>query len=80
MCIYVSLQHADVDGDGDRDVDGDVDVDVVARFHSGPPYEDVAFKIINHEWEIGRKSGFKCVFERGVLQLYFNFKRHRYRR
>lgn len=52
----------------------------ILRFHSGPPYEDVAFKIINHEWEIGRKSGFKCVFERGVLQLYFNFKRHRYRR
>lgn len=51
----------------------------ILRIHSGPPYEDVAFKIINHEWEIGRKSGFKCVFERGVLQLYFNFKRHRYR-
>lgn len=52
----------------------------ILRFHSGPPYEDIAFKIVNQEWEIGKRSGFKCVFERGVLYLYFNFKRHRYRR
>mmetsp|Transcript_9978 Transcript_9978/g.15061 ORF Transcript_9978/g.15061 Transcript_9978/m.15061 type:complete len:550 (-) Transcript_9978:165-1814(-) len=52
----------------------------IIRFHAGPPYEDIAFKILNQEWEIGKKTGFKCIFERGVLQLYFNFKRHRYRR
>jgi len=53
---------------------------VILRFHAGPPYEDIAFKIVNREWDIGRKTGFKCVFERGVLQFHFNFKRHRYRR
>lgn len=52
----------------------------IVRFHAGPPYEDIAFKIVNQEWDINTRSGFKCVFERGVLQLNFNFKRHWYRR
>lgn len=52
----------------------------ILRFHSGPPYEDIAFKIVNQEWMIGRKSGFRCTFERGILQLHFNFKRRWYRR
>lgn len=52
----------------------------IIRFHAGPPYEDIAFKIVNREWERGRRSGFKCVFERGVLQLQFNFTRVWYRR
>jgi hypothetical protein len=50
------------------------------RFHAGPPYEDIAFKILNREWEMSERHGFRCVFDRGVLQLYFNFKKHRYRR
>jgi hypothetical protein len=25
-------------------------------------------------------SGFKCVFDKGILQLFFNFRRYRYRR
>ncbi|GKY99367.1 hypothetical protein MPSEU_000891500 [Mayamaea pseudoterrestris] len=52
----------------------------IIRFHAGPPYEDVAFKIINREWNRSRKRGYKCSFERGVLSLYFNFKSHWYRR
>jgi hypothetical protein len=52
----------------------------ILRFHAGPPYEDVAFKIINREWNKSRKRGFKCTFERGVLSLYFNFKTHWYRK
>lgn len=52
----------------------------ILRFHAGPPYEDVAFKIINREWNRSRKRGFKCTFERGVLSLYFNFATHWYRR
>ena len=52
----------------------------VIRFRGGPPYEDLAFKIVNREWEHSHKRGFKCRFERGILQLYFNFKRVRYRR
>ena len=30
--------------------------------------------------EYNHKRGFKCVFERGILHLYFNFSRPRYRR
>ena len=53
---------------------------VVIRFKAGAPYEDLAFKIVNQEWDSGAKRGFRCVFERGILQLHFNFKRWRYRR
>eukprot|EP01012_Entosiphon_sulcatum_P002701 TRINITY_DN10614_c0_g1_i1.p1 TRINITY_DN10614_c0_g1~~TRINITY_DN10614_c0_g1_i1.p1 ORF type:complete len:312 (+),score=79.85 TRINITY_DN10614_c0_g1_i1:465-1400(+) len=52
----------------------------IIRFHSGPPYEDIAFKIVNKPWEYSTRRGFKCTFERGVLHLYFNFVRYRYRR
>ena len=52
----------------------------IIRFHAGPPYEDIAFKIVNGEWEKSHRRGFKSVFQRGVLNVYFNFKRHRYRR
>lgn len=52
----------------------------IIRFSAGPPYEDVAFKIFNREWERSHKRGFKCLFERGILHLYFNFKFIRYRR
>lgn len=58
----------------------DTDEFCIIRFHAGPPYEDIAFKIINHEWNKSRKRGFRCTFERGVLSLYFNFKTHWYRR
>ncbi|RZC49612.1 hypothetical protein C5167_018047 [Papaver somniferum] len=49
-------------------------------FHAEPPYEDIAFKIVNKEWEYSHKKGFKCTFERGILHVYFNFIRYRYRR
>ena len=52
----------------------------IIRFSAGPPYEDIAFKIINREWNRSRKRGFRCTFERGVLSLYFNFASHWYRR
>lgn len=52
----------------------------IIRFHAGPPYEDIAFRIVNKEWEYSHKKGFKCTFERGILHVYFNFKRYRYRR
>jgi len=52
----------------------------IIRFHAGPPYEDIAFKIVNKDWETLTKKGYRCIFERGVLHLYFNFVRLRYRR
>eukprot|EP01027_Heterolobosea_sp_BB2_P003496 GEZU01005295.1.p1 GENE.GEZU01005295.1~~GEZU01005295.1.p1 ORF type:complete len:608 (+),score=213.77 GEZU01005295.1:57-1880(+) len=59
---------------------GPDDDTAILRFHAGPPYEDIAFKIVNKEWEFSHRRGFKCTFERGILHLYFNFKRYRYRR
>ncbi|KAL8536103.1 hypothetical protein ACS0TY_011656 [Phlomoides rotata] len=62
------------------DKDGDSGETCIIRFHAGPPYEDIAFRIVNKEWEYSHKKGFKCTFERGILHVYFNFKRYRYRR
>merc|ERR1712039_475126 len=34
---------------------------VTLRFHAGPPYEDVAFKVVNREWNLSHKFGFRVV-------------------
>ncbi|CAA7029017.1 unnamed protein product [Microthlaspi erraticum] len=52
----------------------------IIRFQAGPPYEDIAFRVVNKEWDRSRKNGFKHTFDGGILHLYFNFKRHWYRR
>ena len=53
----------------------------VLRITASPPYEDIAFKIVNREWEFGYKRGFKCHFlNSSIFQLWFHFKRLRYRR
>ncbi|CAL8088307.1 unnamed protein product [Orchesella dallaii] len=52
----------------------------ILRFHAGPPYEDIAFKIVNREWEYSYKRGFRCQFQNNIFQLWFHFKRYRYRR
>ena len=52
----------------------------IMRIHAGPPYEDIAFKIVNREWEYGYKRGFRCQFQNNIFQLWFHFKRLRYRR
>ena len=52
----------------------------IIRFSGGPPYEDIAFRILNKDWATDPKRGFKCVFDRGILQLYFHFKKQFYRR
>ncbi|KAL8106113.1 splicing factor Cactin-like [Apium graveolens] len=51
----------------------------IIRFHAGPPYEDIAFRILNKEWECSAKKGFKCTFERGILNLTINFRQQPYR-
>ena len=63
----------------DPDAGGSNDT-CLLKFKGGPPYEDLAFRIVAGEWETSHKRGFKCRFERGVLQLHFGFKRLRYRR
>ncbi|KAI9253708.1 mid region of cactin-domain-containing protein [Helicostylum pulchrum] len=62
------------------DKDPDSPDTVLIRFHAGPPYEDIAFRIVNREWEYSHKKGFKCSFDRGVLSLWFHFKRQFYRK
>jgi hypothetical protein len=54
----------------------------VIRFISGPPYEDVAFRIVDKEWDYSAKRdrGFKSSFDKGILQLSFQFKKIYYRK
>ena len=52
----------------------------ILRFSAGPPYEDIAFKIVNKEWDKHWRAGYTFKFERGVLHLHFQFVRYRYRR
>ncbi|ORY34113.1 mid region of cactin-domain-containing protein [Naematelia encephala] len=49
-------------------------------FTAGPPYEDIAFRIVRRPWEYSHRKGFRSMFDRGVLQLYFNFGRSFYRK
>jgi Cactus-binding C-terminus of cactin protein/Conserved mid region of cactin len=52
------------------------------RFISGPPYEDVAFRIVDKEWDFSakRERGFRSSFDKGILQLHFQFKKVFYRK
>ncbi|KAL7675778.1 hypothetical protein ACOME3_002042 [Neoechinorhynchus agilis] len=52
----------------------------VLRFHAGPPYEDIAFKVVNKEWDFSHKHGFRCQFQNGIFQLWFHFRKWKYRR
>ncbi|CAI9108667.1 OLC1v1008334C3 [Oldenlandia corymbosa var. corymbosa] len=60
--------------------DGDRTDTCILHFQAGPPYEDIAFRIVSKEWELSPRKGFKCTFNGGVLSLYFHFKQLRYRR
>lgn len=40
---------------------------VIIRFVAGAPYEDVAFRIVNREWEFSHRKGYRCDFDRYVL-------------
>jgi hypothetical protein len=37
-------------------------------FTAGPPYEDIAFRIVRRPWEYSHRKGFRSMFDRGVLQ------------
>ncbi len=52
------------------------------RFSAGPPYEDIAFRIVDREWDYSAKGdrGYRSVFEKGILQLHFKFKKIYYRK
>ncbi|KAI6651971.1 cactin [Oopsacas minuta] len=53
---------------------------VILRFRAGPPYEDIAFKVVNREWEYSYKHGFRSQFNCNIFQLWFHYKRNRYRK
>ncbi|KAM0706592.1 hypothetical protein Q7P35_005919 [Cladosporium inversicolor] len=50
----------------------------IIRFVAGAPYEDIAFKIVDREWDYSakRERGFRSSFDKGILQLHFQFKKH----
>jgi hypothetical protein len=41
---------------------------VLLKFHGGPPYEDVVFKIFNREWDLNPRTGYRNVYDRGKLK------------
>ena len=52
----------------------------IIHFSAGAPYEDIAFRIVNKPWAKGVRRGFRLAFDKGILQLHFNFVRTRYKR
>jgi len=54
----------------------------IIRFIAGPPYEDIAFRIVDRDWDYSAKHdrGFKSTFEKGILTLHFSFKKVYYRK
>jgi hypothetical protein len=45
------------------------------RFISGPPYEDLAFRIVDKEWDYSakRERGFRCIFDKVGTDLVLIF-------
>lgn len=54
----------------------------VIRFIAGAPYQELAFRIVDREWDYSAKRdrGFKSSFDKGILQLHFQFKKIFYRK
>lgn len=54
----------------------------IIRFMCGPPYEDIAFRIVDRDWDYSAKHdrGYKSTFEKGILTLHFSFKKIFYRK
>ena len=42
--------------------------------------QDIAFKIVSKEWDYSYKHGFRCHFQNGIFQLWFHFRKWKYRR
>lgn len=52
----------------------------ILKFSAGAPYEDIAFKVVDKPWEYAHRRGYRSQFSHNVLQLWFHFRRERYRR
>lgn len=64
----------------EKDKSSTNDDTAIIRFIAGKPYQDLAFKVENKEWDKDFFHGFKSFFENGILQLHFNFKKLLYRK
>ncbi|CAF3946016.1 unnamed protein product [Rotaria sp. Silwood2] len=42
--------------------------------------QDIAFKIVNKEWNKSRQHRYRCQFQNDIFQLWFNFSKSKYRR
>ncbi|KAK5128661.1 hypothetical protein LTR08_003933 [Meristemomyces frigidus] len=61
---------------------GEEDTCVLRFVSPGVPYGDVAFRVVDREWDFSakRERGFRSRFEGGVLGLWFQFKKIYYRK
>jgi hypothetical protein len=50
-----------------KKIPGDMDTQIIV-FTAGPPYEDIAFRIVRRPWEYSHRRGFRSLFDKGVLQ------------
>lgn len=62
-----------------KNIPGDNDTQIII-FKAGPPYEDIAFRIVKKQWEYSHRKGFVSTFGAGVLRLYFSFTRQFYKK
>lgn len=62
-----------------KKIPGDDDTQIII-FQAGPPYEDIAFRIVKKPWEYSHRKGFVSTFGAGVLRLYFSFSRQFYKK
>lgn len=49
-------------------------------FLAPPPYEKISFQIVNQQWDMANRKNFKCIFDKNVLHLYFDFVKQRHLR
>jgi hypothetical protein len=49
----------------------------IIRFSAPKPYQDIAFRIIDKQWNQKRT---RIVFDRGILQCYFQFLQKFYKK
>lgn len=77
---YTVLQERD---GGKSRINGLANSMCILLFESPPPYQYLAFRIVNSPWDRGvnqRSSGYVSQFENGVLRLNFKFKKLIYQR
>ena len=52
----------------------------IIEFCAGIPYENLRFRIVNKKWNMADRKNFKCIFEDGILHLFFDFETNVFKR